>query len=266
MGVKAGLNGEPARLITIRFSHFCEKARWGLTRAGVPYIEDFHSPLFHVRPVRRAGAKRTTPVLVLPDRVLADSTEILKYCDSVGAALYPTEPALRREVADWEDLFDDALGPSVRRLAYFLLFQVPPHFVTTLFRSAAPPDEAKWIGLTTPLVRFLMKKGMKIDAAASERSRAKMEGVLERVETLLADGRRFLVGDRFTAADLTFASLFAPLVAPPEYGAPMPGFMEIPEPFAALRETSLARPAGRYTRRMFREHRNERLSASTPPP
>ena len=28
----------PARLITIPISHFCEKARWALQRAGVAYV------------------------------------------------------------------------------------------------------------------------------------------------------------------------------------------------------------------------------------
>lgn len=255
-----GLTDGPPTLVTIRFSHFCEKARWGLTRAGVVYAEDYHSPLFHMGAVRRAGGKRTTPVLVLPARVLSDSTDILKYCDSVGGALYPTEPALRKEVEDWEDLFDETLGPAVRRLLYFQLFQVPSHFVTDLFRSAAPANEQKWIGASTPLVRFLMKKGLKINAAAAERSRVKIEELLARVEPLLADGRRFLTGDRFTAADLTFASLFGPLVGPPEYGAPLPGFHQLPAPFAALRDASIARPAGQYTLRMFREFRNERAA------
>ena len=252
-----GLTEGPPTLVTIRFSHFCEKARWGLTRAGVAYVEDFHSPLFHMGAVRRAGGKRTTPVLVLKDRVLGDSTDILKYCDTMGAALYPVEPALRKEVEDWEDLFDETLGPAVRRLLYFQIFQVPAHFVTTLFRSAAPEREKKWIGPSTPLVRFLMKKGLKINAVAAERSRVKIEEVLSRVEPLLADGRRFLVGDRFTAADLTFASLFGPIVGPPEYGAPLPGLTEIPDPFAALRDASIARPAGQYTLRMFREFRGQ---------
>ena len=35
---------------------------------------------------------------------------------------------------------------------------------------------------------------------------------------MLADGRPFLLGDRFTAADLTFAALAAPVVLPPRYG------------------------------------------------
>ena len=68
-----------------------------------------------------------------------------------------------------------------------------------------------------------------------------------------------------TAADLTFASLYAPFTAPPEYGAPLPGFADLPEPFAPLRDTMTARAAGQYTQRMFREHRRG-VSGSSPRP
>src|SRR5258708_6655248 len=67
-----------ATLVTIPFSHFCEKARWGLDRAGVRYVEEGHMPGFHRLAVRRTGSRRTSvPVLVVDGRAIGDSTEIL---------------------------------------------------------------------------------------------------------------------------------------------------------------------------------------------
>jgi glutathione S-transferase len=250
-------------LVTIRFSHFCEKARWALSRAGVPFREDFHAPLFHVRPVRRAGGQRTTPVLRMGDRTLADSTDILHFADERGARLFPSaavDPTARAEVDRLENLFDERLGPAVRRWVYFHLFQLPAPFVVDLFRSAAPPGEQAWVRPLFPLVRFGMKKGLKIDAAGAERSRRALDEVLTQVEARLATGARYLVGDAFTAADLTFAALYAPLVGPPAYGAPLPGFATLPEPFASLRDAAIAGPAGQFALRLYRDHRAERLS------
>ena len=45
----------PARLVTIPISHFCEKARWALQRAGVPYVERPHLQIIHVLAARRAA-------------------------------------------------------------------------------------------------------------------------------------------------------------------------------------------------------------------
>ena len=46
----------------------------------------------------------------------------------------------------------------------------------------------------------------------------------------LADGRPYLTGDRFTAADLTFACLAAAVVLPPEYGVALPQPEALPGP------------------------------------
>lgn len=40
----------------------------------------------------------------------------------------------------------------------------------------------------------------------------------------LRDGRTYLVDNRFTAADLTLASLIAPVVFPKQYGSTLPEF------------------------------------------
>src|SRR5689334_24896004 len=76
-----------ARLVTIPISHFCEKARWALDRAGVQYAEERHLQLLHVVFSRRAGGHGTVPVLVTEDgAVMADSSDILRWCDARGPA------------------------------------------------------------------------------------------------------------------------------------------------------------------------------------
>jgi glutathione S-transferase len=71
----------------------------------------------------------------------------------------------------------------------------------------------------------------------------------------LADGRRYLVGDRFSAADLTFAALAAPLVAPPVYGTPLPQPDDMHEEMRAAVLRWRAHPAGAFALRMFAEER-----------
>src|SRR5580704_2864271 len=88
------------RLITIPFSHYCEKARWALDRAGVSYVEDPYLPGLHIRPMRKV-AGTTVPVLVLEGRTLRDSAEIMAYADEqapTGRGLYPVDASDRSEV------------------------------------------------------------------------------------------------------------------------------------------------------------------------
>ena len=63
---------EPARLVTIPFSHYCEKARWALERTAMPYREERHVQGIHRFAARRAGGGVTVPVLVTPDGVASN--------------------------------------------------------------------------------------------------------------------------------------------------------------------------------------------------
>ena len=71
----------------------------------------------------------------------------------------------------------------------------------------------------------------------------------------LADGRPYLCGERFTAADLTFAALAAALVVPPEYGTRLPQPEELPERVARDVRSFREHPAGAFALRLFRTER-----------
>jgi glutathione S-transferase len=98
------------RLITIGVSHFCEKARWALQRAGVPYQEERHPPVFHVVLARGLGGGRSTPILITPTGRLTDSTDILRFIDEQvppELRLYPDDSGLRSQMEELE-AFDHA--------------------------------------------------------------------------------------------------------------------------------------------------------------
>lgn len=253
-------------LIAIPFSHFCEKARWGLERAGVPFRELRVLPMLHLPVVgwalrgTDAGAadahssRLSTPVLLTSGGPVCGSTAILRYADASLLA----DAAVER----WVTRFDEVLGPHTRRMAYFLVFETPgvlrelaaantDRFQTTLLRAIE--------GVAVPR----MRAAMKIDRAGFERSHRLVGEVMDEVAEALSDGRRHLTGARFTAADLTFAALLAPLILPEGYGATMPR----PERFDAeaqeLIAATRAHPAGRWALELYRRERVASHPAST---
>ncbi len=244
------------RLVTIGVSHYCEKARWALDRAGVVYREERHPPVLHILAVRRAGGRRTAPVLVTDEGALTDSSDILAWADRRPGAprLYPDDAAARAAVEALETRFDEELGPHVRRFAYAHL--LPDRALgRRLLTPGAPRLERALFSLATPAFTWAMRRAMRITPEGGERSRARVEGVLGEVEALLADGRPYLAGDAFGAADLTFAALVAPLVAPPEYGAPLPALDALPPALRGACEAYRARPAGAFALALYRRHR-----------
>ena len=242
-------------LVTIPISHYCEKARWGLDRAALPYCEEPHAPLLH-RLATKRNERGTVPVLVHEGQRLCDSTAILKHADAAcgGNLLYPRDVELRREVEALEERFDTELGPNTRRWAYE---QVLPQtkLIRSLWMRDVPPLEARVIPMITPIVRRLVRMGYKITPESARRSLDRVRGVFRQVDEPINDGRRFLVGDCFTAADLTLAALAAPVLLPPECRAVQPALEDLPanlrEEILRFRETS----AGRFALRMFSQER-----------
>lgn len=108
-----------------------------------------------------------------------------------------------------------------------------------------------------PIVMF-MRRAMRIDAAGANRSLNVLTQVILEMDQRLSDGRRYLAGDRFTAADLSFAALMAPVIWPKEYGCPLPDLNDLPR---AAREQVLAwrqtRP-GQLVLRLYAEERRRR--------
>ncbi len=245
------------RLITMPHSHFCEKARWALDLSGVEYVEEAHPPLFHWMATLTRGG-RSVPVLVHDGKSYTDSTDILLHLDEMGAKLYPCEPDVRNAVLQLEDEFDLTLGPHARRWAYA---QLLPH--SALLLKAMTPDTARieriLLPAILPIAKRLIRKSLRISEQSAARSLSMVNHIFSDVEQRLQGGSRFLVGNRFTAADLTFASLAAPVLLPPQYRGQMPKLDEASQPMrdevVRLRETV----AGRFALRLFDEHRQPLL-------
>jgi glutathione S-transferase len=247
-----------ARLLTIPFSHYCEKARWGLDHAGVRYDEEGHVPGFHRLAVRRARSRHTSvPVLVVGGRTLGDSSEILAYADTQAPAdrkLFPGGEGARAEVLALEDMLDEELGPHIRRVMYFYLLPARA-LIFGLMDQRTPLWERATLRAAFPLLRYGMRRFMSIDARTAEESRDRTLRVFDEVDRRLAGGRRYLVGDRFGAADLTLASLAGPAVLPEGHFVRFPDVSTLPEPAVALLREIETRPIAEYLRRMYREHR-----------
>ena len=259
------------RLITLAFSHYNEKARWSLQRFGVPYREERYMPVFCSAAVAvatrgrggqadRTSSRFSTPVLLLNDGpMLADSTDIVRY------AARDHEPFCSGdEVEALVDHYGDRLGPYTRFLAYWHLLR-HPGMVERVAAANVSPRQAKLFSQLAALTRNRLKKSLRLDEVGRDRAMARVREELDSTAARL-EGRRYLCADRFTAADLTFAALMAPVLClqPEEgYGAVLPSPDALDAEARGLVEEMRSHPAGKFALRVYAEERRRSFSPAT---
>lgn len=245
-------------MVSIPVSPYCEMARWLLDRLAIPYNEECHAPVFHKRATRRKGGDAIVPVLNTSDAVLSDARQILNYYEARSPQhqqLFPADTGLRAETLQLFNLFYDTFGVAVRAWAYAHLLPFNRAAAIRLWTTRAPAWERMLVPLSYTRLARAMQRSLDLKPDSVTEQRAIMETILEQIDARLSDGRPFLMGREFTAADLAFVTLGAPAVLPPEYGGPQPKPEELPTAMRDDIESIRARPSGQFILRLYREAR-----------
>jgi len=241
------------RLISIPMSHYCEKARWGLERLGIDYYEERHLQVFHYPRTYWFSGGPNVPVLIDKGKVVQDSTAILKYLDGYAddkQRLYPQDNELRTRVNELEDLFDDVLGVESRRWVYSHFRNRPIQALRTAGQGT-PLSERLLMPVIFPLFSLLINKLINPSEYAVEEGLNKVRDIVKTTDSLLAEGHTYLLGNQFTAADLSLACMLAPLVLPKNYGIRLPEPNELPVAARPVVDEFRATTTGTYVLRLF---------------
>jgi glutathione S-transferase len=246
------------RLVTIPISHYCEKARWTLDRAGLDYVEEPHVQALHRFYARRAGGGPTVPVLVTPQGAIGDSAEIVAWVDErvePERRLLGDTPGERAEAEALCRRFDEGLGPAGRRLIYVHMFAQGKATTLAFNNQGVPRWEDRALRIGWPLATRLVGRVLAIEPGVEIEDERLVWSEFDHVAELLSDGREYLLGGRFGAADLTFASLAAPMIVPPIYGVRLPQPDEMDAATADLVKRAREHPAGRWAMELIKRHR-----------
>ena len=247
------------RLVTIPISHYCEKARWALERAGLDYREERHVQGVHRVAARLAGGGLTVPVLLTPDGTIGESTEILLWVDGRTPSehrLFPAERSDRRAALELCRRFDEGLGPRGRRLMYVHML-AQRELALKFNNEGVPAWEDRLMRRGWRLAGRMIGRVLDIQPGVEDEDEAEVWREFDFVAGLLEDGRPYLSGERFGGVDLTFAALSASVIVPPEYGTPLPQPELMPEATATLVRRAREHPAGRHALALFARHRHE---------
>lgn len=234
-------------LLTIPFSHYCERARWAMDISGLKYRESGHLPMIHNIYNRKAGAKRTVPALVTPEGVLTDSGDILNFVAAQGLPLYPAKQEL--EIRSWERQMDRVLGVQARAWAYCHI--LGNHDFLREIIQHCDPLEQKLAGPFFGVLEKLLGKHYGVAAGQWQKPLREIQALWLKLDFRLRDGRPYFMGENFTAADITLAALGGILVMPPEYGYAYPELSHFPDTLRKQIEAFRATPTGKFILQLY---------------
>jgi glutathione S-transferase len=248
-------------LVTLLPAIEVDLGRWLLHLWQIDYDEHPHAPIFHVLALFWYGVgPKGYPLFIRDGQKYSTVKVMVEKFDPLTAPehrLVPdatSEKALHDEVMKLRQEFHAEIGSGSRTWAYFNLL---PHKKLTWpsFTAGVPWWETFFLSFGYGVIKLLMSMAIGLGAKAAEQGLDKVRADFDRCEEMLSDGRQYLVGDRLTLADLTFATAGAPMVLANGYGGHLPTIEQVPPEMRSIIAELRARPAGAYIQRIYDEHR-----------
>jgi glutathione S-transferase len=241
-------------LFQFRYSPYNEKARWMLDLKRLPHRRISVLPGPHLLKIRSLSGQTATPVLRIDGEVIADSARILDALERRFPAppLMPAGDAGRRRVEEIQTRFDTDWTPRIRRVVLTTLMEDPAYWSLT-FGAGSGLLTQRLYAMVVPLARSIIRRGNGITGPASiEDGFAAAKDALDFVA---AESRAtgYLVGDRFTLADLVAAAALASTCDPPhpDMERPVPHSRGVASWILAWHD----HPGVRWVRTMYEQHR-----------
>ena len=247
------MTAEAPVLWHLKVSHYNEEARWALDHKQIAHTRRPVVPGQHRRIAARLTGGTTFPVLQLDGRAIGDSTHIIAALEQLQPEppLYPADPGARRRALALEEEFDEHLGPDTRLLVVHHTLAEPKLFLGTFAPDLRGARRLAALTLFGRL-RSQIVADFGIDDERVARAYDALAGAGARFRAEVGPGG-YLVGDRFTVADLTLAALLAPIVAPEQFPYPQPQ-RDHPR-LARAREILSECGLLAWTRDIYRRHR-----------
>jgi glutathione S-transferase len=149
---------------------------------------------------------------------------------------------------DWEEYLDEQIGVNIRLWFYHHALPVRRLAVSFLLQGAAWHKKPLFI-LLYPKVGRAMLQSMNINTDTARQAEERLRAALEKLDVALV-GRRFLVDDRFSRADLTACALLRRSCIPDETPK------EIPPAVRKLREELKSRRLCQWVRSVYASYRH----------
>ncbi|ASJ76615.1 glutathione binding-like protein [Granulosicoccus antarcticus] len=259
------------RVITFPPSADSETGRWALDYYDIKVDERRHAPPFIFAAIGLNKGKKF-PLFMHDELMLNGVEQILDHFNERALDNRQLTPDEHRDEieAHWKR-FNATMGAAVVTWAYTHLL---PHrsIMIRPLSLGSPWYQQQFVRFLYPIPKTMLWNALKLSRPKADEALKTIEATFAYVDELLADNRRWLVGDRMTLADLSFAVSGAPLVLPEGYGGypgdqgPIPSLEQWPAEQRAIIKAMRQTRAGQFILRMYKEERYRHLNLSTGAP
>lgn len=167
--------------------------------------------------------------------------------------LVPPGSDLAQLRRDWK-VFHGDLNAAATIFAYHHLLPLRDVMVRPL-SDGAPACEVAAVERRYPWFAALIRALLRPTDRRAAGALSTIREVLQRIDDRLADGRRYLNGDRFSLSDMAFAIAATPVAWPDNYGGAVPALGETPPGLRSVISETRQRPSGAFALRVYRNHR-----------
>ena len=253
-----------------------EIARWVLDWNDVLYKDEPHAPPLYIPVINRligdsdghavvAGGERSPgasgispgPVFLKTDALLYTAESVIVYFEQRCTAekrLLPADAGKRQEVVALYNLFTGPFEENVYGYLYAQLLPNPAE-ARSWFTQGVPLGEKLTYAFSFGVMRKELTRQWGLAEKPAGERLAYIKKIIEKVDGILSDGRRYLTGDRLTIADIAFAAVAAPLLLPIEFGGAIGAIHTVPAEMRREVEELRATPAGQYVLLLYQDER-----------
>ena len=239
-------------LYQFRYAMFPEMARWALDHKAIPHQRVSLLPGPHAPTMIKLAGQTSTPVLVHDGAVIKNSDVVLDYIEATwpNNPLYPENSEERDLAIQIRDRFR-GWGAEFRRAYFAQLLKDKSHAAATFCQGHQAASQVKY-RRNFWAVNLIMKTTMAITTKKALASEKVVEEGLTWLEANINE-HGFLVGDQFTAADLTAATVLGVVCladnTPAEPAKPLSAEV------SAWKERWADRPAVAWANQIYANHR-----------
>ncbi len=210
------------KLYQFPISHYCEKVRWTLDYKNLNYEVKNLIPGLHALKTKKLSPQTSVPIVIHDDQAIQGSSQIISYLDKTFPTPYltPKEAQIRNKALEWEEYIDKEIGINIRLCCYHILLEYP-EIVIPFFAHNGSWYGKPFLTFMFPKLKVRMTQKMKINDVSAKKARESLTIAIDRLNSHYQKNE-FLVGNQFSRADLTAASLLAPLCMSEKYGLKWP--------------------------------------------